>query len=227
VKPDPRLVRALSRCPLFSGVPLTDLRVLAGMARVRRLGAGEHLIEESTAGKDIFLVLSGRISVSLISSGRRKTINYVRPGEILGEIGFFTGRRSATCICEQPTEVAVVRYAELRRLIRRSTTLALNVIGILVRRLRAADAEIERLTFVPVLGRIAAVLLEHADDRGMVGLSVTGIAERVGATRETVSRGITRLVRIGVVHRAPGQRLQVPDPGRLRAVPGAAEACAA
>ena len=199
------------------------LRAVAALARVRRLSAGEHLIEESAAGEDIFLVLSGRISVSLISGGRRKTINYVRPGEILGEIGFFTGRRSATCICEEPTEVVVIPSSALRQLISCSPAVALNVIGILVRLLRAAETEIERLTFVAVLGRVAAVLLEHADDRGTVGLSITSIAERVGATRETVSREISRLVRIGVVRRTAGRRLQVADPVRLRAVPGVAK----
>jgi len=76
--------------------------------------------------------------------------------------------------------------------------LAMVIIGNLVKRLRGADRKIESLALVDVYGRVARLLLDHAEEvDGSLIVSKAPpkqeIARMIGASREMVSRVVKDL----------------------------------
>ena len=68
---------------------------------------------------------------------------------------------------------------------------------------------------------MSAVLLENANDRSEITMTVTALAERIGANRETTSRAVSELQKLNCISRGVSGRLTVTGPARLREIAGA------
>ncbi len=215
------LERCLAGTVLFNGLPPRDIARIVPLIRERTFRRGERIIAESTHGKDIYIVLSGRVVTYLSDRRKRKIVGYQTAGDVLGEVGFFTGHRSATCECLEDTVVGLLRHRDFHSFVTGNITVAFNIIELLARRLISANREISNLSFKPVLERMSAVLLENANDRGEIALTVTALAERIGANRETASRVVSELQKLNCISRGASGRLTVVNPARLREIAGA------
>ncbi|MFP5369009.1 MAG: cyclic nucleotide-binding domain-containing protein [Actinomycetes bacterium] len=72
--------------------------------RIRRLAAGERLVEQGQPGDELYLLLDGVLSVEVDG----EPLVEVGPGAILGERAIIEGgRRTATLTCVTPCRVAV------------------------------------------------------------------------------------------------------------------------
>ncbi|HQI77136.1 MAG TPA: Crp/Fnr family transcriptional regulator, partial [Candidatus Latescibacteria bacterium] len=94
------------------------------------------------------------------------------------------------------------------RLVERSPHMAIKVVAALTARLRKADRKIESLALMDVSGRVASVILQIAEERGVPsqrGICIhnppnqQAIANMAGTSRETVSRVMKRLKERGYV----------------------------
>lgn len=214
------LERCIAGTVLFKGLRPRDISRIVSHIREKTFRRGERIIAESTQGKDIYIVLSGKVVTYLSDRGKRKIVGFQSAGSVLGEVGFFTGRRSATCECLEDTVVGVLRHRDFRDFVTRNSTVAFNIIELLAQRLMNANREISNLSFKPVLERISGALLENADESGEVTLTVTGLAERVGANRETASRILSVLERLHHIRRSSGGRIAILNPEKLRELAG-------
>ena len=68
--------------PLFGALAPADAAALVARAQQRRIEAGELLIEQWDAGREVFVIVDGAFSVS--SDGRR--LSAVGPGDFVGEL---------------------------------------------------------------------------------------------------------------------------------------------
>jgi len=111
-------------------------------------------------------------------------------------------------------------------IIRHVPDVALHVIEVLARRLRAAEQEIEDLALRDVPARLASLLLRLAegygedDDRGIrlsFRLTHEDLAHMIGSTRETVTMIMNRFRDADLV-RVDRRVLIIPDRERLHAV---------
>src|SRR4051794_4162041 len=71
-------------------LPAEDLAAIAAAGRSRAVLRGEALVRQDAPSDTLFVVLSGRFSVSI--AGRSEAVAEVSVGETIGEIGFFAGR---------------------------------------------------------------------------------------------------------------------------------------
>jgi len=70
---------------------------------------GRLIIEEGGSGDWIYVVLSGRVELSKMVEGEKYVVEFVKPGEIFGELGFFGGiERSATAQAVGTTRVGII-----------------------------------------------------------------------------------------------------------------------
>ncbi|MBW1897255.1 MAG: TIGR02266 family protein [Deltaproteobacteria bacterium] len=70
---------------------------------------GQLIIEEGGAGDWIYVVLSGRVELSKMVGQKKYVIEFVKPGELFGELGFFGGiARAATAQAVGATRVGVI-----------------------------------------------------------------------------------------------------------------------
>ena len=148
-----------------------------------------------------------------------------RPGELIGEMAALGGqRRSATAVAIDDVEIGCLRADEFRRFLAQHPDSALVLMRMLIRRLFDATQEVVDLATQDSVGRVAKRLLELAAEHGSateagtrIDLSLTQdeLASWTGATRETVSRALRLMRRLGWVA-TDNRSIIVLDPGALR-----------
>lgn len=71
--------------PLFRGLPATQIRQLAALARQVRAPAGTRLFEEGGTARHFWLITAGRVALDALSPGDgRVTIETLGRGDVLG-----------------------------------------------------------------------------------------------------------------------------------------------
>jgi CRP-like cAMP-binding protein len=150
--------------------------------------------------------------VKLVAYGaeNREVVLAIRgPGELVGEMAALGGqRRTATVIAVDDVEVGILRAETLREFLLEHPDAAMVLMRMLVRRLTEATRDVVDLATQDSIGRVAKRLLELAADHGTpveggtrIELSLTQdeLASWTGATRETVSRALRLMRRLGWV----------------------------
>jgi len=79
---------ALEGSPLFHGMSSYQIRKTILLSELREYRAGEHLIEQGTMGRSMYLVIDGQIEVVRHDGAVEERRALLGPGEVFGEIGF-------------------------------------------------------------------------------------------------------------------------------------------
>jgi len=209
---------SLKAVPLFAGLSEPDIATLAEAAIVRTFPKNTIVVTEGERSDSLYVILSGRVKVFVSDEGGRDLVlNVVGAGEYFGELSLDEGPRSASVATLEPSKVAVIPNERLKAFLTSHPAAALPLIRVLIGRTRRATESLKNLAMLDVYGRVAKLLLELArevDGRLIVEERLTqqDIGERVGASREMVSRILKDLTAGGyigsengkiVVHRRP------------------------
>jgi CRP/FNR family cyclic AMP-dependent transcriptional regulator len=170
------------------------LREIASQGGVRQYPANAVLINEGDSSDALFILLSGRVKVySTNPDGKEIVINMHGVGEYVGELALDGGMRSASVMTLEPTTCSVVTAGNLRRFIDAHPDFAHHLILKLIRRVRHATDSVKSLALQDVYGRVVQFLYQTSSEVNGVRvldepLTQQQIAERVGSSREMVSR---------------------------------------
>jgi CRP-like cAMP-binding protein len=213
--------------PFLRQLAADDADALIAQSRRRSVRKAEPILRVGAAGDDALLVFEGRVKLVAYGAENREVVLAIRgPGELVGEMAALGAqRRTATVIAVDDVEVGILRAEDLRAFMLEHPDAALVLIRMLVRRLTEATRDVIDLATQDSIGRVAKRLLEFAADHGTpvdggirIELSLTQdeLASWTGATRETVSRALRLMRRLGWV--ATDQRLiTILDADALRA----------
>ena len=177
-----------------------ELAALAASALVRRFPKNAVLINEGEQGDSLFIVIEGRLKVYASNeAGKEVVIDFHGPGECVGEMSLDGAPRSASVVTTEPTTCAIVGRGQFREFIRDHPDCALYLIMKLIQRARRATENLKSLALSDVYGRLLRLLGDLArdeDGRQVVAERLTqqDIAERIGASRDMVSRLLKDLV---------------------------------
>ena len=196
------------------------LRALAARGEARRYRKGTLLIQEGDQGDTLYLIARGRLrAFSAGENGREITYGVYGPGEYLGEMSLDGGPRSASVETLEASECMVVTRRTLLDHIARHPDFALELLAKVIRRARAATLSARQLALNDVYGRLRALLDELAGPPDAQGVRLIGerlshreLAERLGCSREMVSRVMKDLERGG--YWVPPGQLMGPLPPR-------------
>lgn len=200
----------LRRIPLFSELSETELRELLAVSEKRRYPKGNIVLYRGDAGRIIYLILTGCVSVVLNDErGKEVILRKLEPGNYFGEMAVFDRMpRSATVITSEESEFLIVTENAIKGLIERNPKIALKLIREMSIRLRETNDQLSDLALLDVKGRIAKILLKLtrkcAIEKG-VGYVVVSrppvkeISAMSGASRETVSRVLGDFSREGII----------------------------
>jgi CRP/FNR family cyclic AMP-dependent transcriptional regulator len=184
------------------------LRELAAQGTVRRYRANTTLIEEGDRGDTLFVVLSGSLRIFCADlNGREITLGFYGPGEYVGEMSLDGGLRSASVTTEEASVCAVVTGQALRQHLATNPEFTLELIRRLIRRTRLATESARSLALLDAYGRLVRLLdglaVARADGTRVVEQKLThqDIAQRIGCSRELVSRLLKDLQKGGYVAR--------------------------
>ena len=122
-----------------------DLRGLLGMAREWHLPAGSVLFEEGGEGRSCFVLVRGRVDVSLTVGRRRHVLRTIGPGTTFGEMSMLEGLpRSASCSARTDGLALELGRDRVEALLADGSPLALRLLEMLTRRLVAALRNADR-----------------------------------------------------------------------------------
>lgn len=108
-----RRLQVLAACPVLSGAPPEDLRLLAEMALCVRPARGEILFSAGDLADGVYVVASGRLGV--LPAGEPEPTRMLGPVELLGEYGMaIDAVRTATVRAEEDSELLFVDYFRFR-----------------------------------------------------------------------------------------------------------------
>ncbi len=99
----------LDNSPLFHGMTSYQVRKAILISELNEVAAGTRLIEQGTMGSSMYLVVSGELEVVRRDGGVERRLALLKPGDVLGEIGFIRAtRRTADVRTLGP--VSVLRF---------------------------------------------------------------------------------------------------------------------
>lgn len=220
--------RALAGNVVFGALETAELDALMAYGTNRRCDAGQVIFEKGDAGDSMMVVLSGRVRIgSYLPHGREAILNFLGPGEVLGEIAMLDGKpRSADAVAAEPTALYVLQRRELIPFFEAHPAVTLRIVEVLCERLRRATEMVEELLCLSSGPRIAIALLRIAEDHAVqrdgtlaleVKLSQSELGNHVGLGRESVNRQLQAWRKLGILDDGNG-RITVLQPQRLQAI---------
>ena len=109
---------------------------------ITEYGVDDVIFEEGSTGRELYVVLDGKIDIAKDSGATRTTIVTLGKGEFFGEMAVIDGSsRSATAIAAAPkTKVMRINHARFVYLVSQQPAFALMIMDALSKRLRASNA---------------------------------------------------------------------------------------
>jgi CRP/FNR family transcriptional regulator, cyclic AMP receptor protein len=216
-------VRELLRTvPIFSELADVDIDSLAQLAMRRHFAKDTPVFFEHEEGDSFFMILEGRIKVTILGDdGREVILSMLGPGDFFGEMALLDDEtRSATAIAVEDCELLSLQRSDFEGAVASRTSISSALIKVLSARLRRANHQISTLALLDVYGRVARVLLDMARDEGrrlrdgriaFRRATHQEIANRIGTTRETVTRMMKDLERQGLIQAEAKEFIIGPD----------------
>ena len=185
----------LTKVPLFADLDETELAKISSKAVTKRYPRNTTIINEGDISDSLYIILSGGVRVYLSDmEGKEVTLNDQGPGEFFGEMALLdSAPRSASVVTTGKTQLSIISKTDFEEFVIQHPQTLLKILQGSIRRLRALTENVRSLALLDVYGRVARVLLQLAEQEDGAlkirsGLTQQEIANRVGASREMVSR---------------------------------------
>ena len=208
------IVELLGKAALFGSLSEVDRAAIAGRMRRVRFEPDQMIFSRGDPARDLYLVLEGRIRISVLSSdGRELSFDHVGPGDIFGEIATLDGgNRSAGATVIARVEAMALPQRALLELIESNPKVAIAAIHFLCSRLRETNQTLESIALHRIEVRLARLMLSAlrlqspgSEGRSVpldLGMSQGELALLVGASRPKVNIALTALEDMGAITRA-------------------------
>jgi CRP/FNR family transcriptional regulator, dissimilatory nitrate respiration regulator len=200
------ILGTVAQIPLFEELPPPPPEDLIMILTDQVFRKGEVIFSEGEEGKGFYVVIQGRVKVYKLSpDGKEQILHIFGQGEPFGEVPVFTGQRfPAHAEAMEESRVFFFPKQSFVNLIKQNPALALNMLGILSRRLRRFAALIDDLSLKEVPGRLAAYLLflsKQKKGSKDLELSITKaqLASLLGTIPETLSRILAKMAVQGLI----------------------------
>lgn len=209
--------------PLFSGLSPNDLCKLLSTSSIRRYPDPTTLFLEGEPADRFFVVMDGKVKLfRLCEDGREAVISVISPGESFVEAAILdndTFPVGAATISD--ARLLVVRTESLLRQINESPNLAINMLGVMARRMRGNVTLLHKLSVMSTAERLADFLIDLAEtDNNKANITLpmnkSLIAAELGMQPETFSRALVKLKSVGVKN--IGLDVMIEDMSALKAM---------
>lgn len=200
------------------------MRAFAAQGSLVRFAAGQTLCEEGAPSQWVFSITAGVASLhKALPDGRRQTIGFLFPGDLLG----LTPGSAHECGAEAIADVEACRFARPRFMAALDEYPALRprLLHMTATELAAAQDHMLLLGRKTAGERVASFLLQLSqraashdlpDNPVLLPMRRTVIADYLGLTVETVSRTFTHLARAGVIETLNKSTIRIVSANALR-----------
>lgn len=220
----------LTRPDFFCGFSHTGLRALDQFSHKSTLPAGAILFVEGQSPRGAFILCSGRVNLSTTSrEGKILILKTAVAGEALGLSAAISGvGYEVTAETATPCQINFIDRKHLLELMSSHSEVGMHTSQCLSREFQVAYRDIHDLVLTRTsAGKLAKLLLSQSpppevdDTEVRINSSMTHeeMAQRIGASRETVTRLLSSLKRRQLI-RHDGPMLVIRDRAALEALAG-------
>jgi predicted acylesterase/phospholipase RssA/CRP-like cAMP-binding protein len=218
----PELNAFLADIPFFASLDEATRLELAEQLEPVHVAAGEVIFRQGDTGEGLFLVVSGRLRVSVAADGPERMLYDLGRGAIVGEMALLTDRpRAATVHAVRDSDLLLLRVSSFTSLLERSPALVTGMMRLLVDRVLAVDQllTVERPQALPP-GRTIAVACagRNPGPATLVAGRLAAQLARAGAVFRVDADVVARQLGAGAAQRGPGESGRAELTGWLHAV---------
>ncbi len=207
------VAQLLSKTTLFGKLPADVQAKVAQQMRPVSFGSGQQIFSRGDPGTETYLVLDGRVRLSIISlDGRELAFTHAGPGDIFGEIAALDGgARTADATAVGAVKALSLSRAQINTFVETSPAFAKAAIDLLCRRLREGDQQLEVIALHRIEVRLARYLLSAVRQQHgaappispaiSLGISQGELALVLGASRPKVNAALMMLEDTGAITR--------------------------
>jgi CRP-like cAMP-binding protein len=138
----------LKKTALFSSIKTSELRAVASIVEELSFHYGDEIVKENDPGDSAYIIKEGRVKiVKKTPDNQLVKLADLSAGEFFGEMSLFDDEaRSATAYAQTPCILLRLMRDDLMDVLTEYPSIAVELIKIFVKRLRAADARIDQDT---------------------------------------------------------------------------------
>jgi len=205
------VVELLARTPLFGLLDEPDRAAVVARMRRVQFEPNQMIFSRGDPGRDLYLVLEGRIRLSVLTSeGRELSFDHSGPGHIFGEIATLDGgERTAGATAISRVQAMALPQEVMLDLIGRNPKVATAAIRFLCQRLCDTDQRLEAIALHRIEVRLARLMLSFLklqkvapkDGKAKLdlGMSQSELGLLIGASRPKVNLAMTALEDMGAI----------------------------
>jgi CRP/FNR family transcriptional regulator len=193
-------IKLISTIPLFDGLPAEQLDAIRQIAVEKRYNKGQTIFSEGDKTTGFFVIVDGRVKIYKMSSeGKEQILHIFEAGQSFGEVTVFSGQQMpANAQTLAKTHLLLFARNAFVNLVTSNTSLALNLLAIMSKKLRQFAAQIENLSLKEIPARLASYLIYLAEEQGtpdavVLNVSKGQLASLLGTIPETLSRIFAKL----------------------------------
>jgi len=198
----------LKKIDLFADISDSAMAALQRCAKQHKYAKNSIIVTEGDTHSNFYVVVSGTLKVFVHGDdGRQVTLNQLGPGDYFGELALIDGApRSASVMTQSATVLDVISQQDFQQFLATDQAASLVMMKALVRRIRVLTNSVRDLALLDVYGRVANLLQQGAasDTNQTLKLTHQEIADRVGSSREMVSRIMRELALGGYIEQTTG-----------------------
>lgn len=197
---------ALQQVPFFADLNPEELAQLSARLVPRRFSAGQIIFHHGDPGGLLYIISKGKIKITYSTlDGQEALLAILGANDFFGELALLDeAPRSATAEALESTEALTLHREDFIGFIRNNPDFSLHVLQTLTQRIRNLNNQISDIFFLDLPARLARVLLNLAEQHGVVteqgirvelSLTQTDLAEMTGATRVSINKALGRFRR--------------------------------
>jgi len=206
-KIDPEVLR---RNELLGQLAPDEMDELLDLARTQKFTANQTIFQKQDPGDSLYAIVHGRVGITTESPGGKAIfLNMLKTGEVFGEIALLDGKeRTANAVALEDSELIRIDRSAFMPFLERHPALAIRLMAVLCGRIRWTSGIIEDTIFLDIPHRLAKRLVTLASQYGKragdttridVRLSQESLGQMLGATRESINKGLKSLEHKGLI----------------------------
>ena len=211
----------LRAIPIFAEIDESALARIARLGVRKKYKKSNMILLEEEAGNALFVIVSGKVKiVRTDDDGREVILSILGESDFFGEMSMLDGlARSASAVATSKAELFMTHRQDFLKLLHDYPPVTVALLQELTMRLRKADSQIKSLSLKDATGRVANVVLQLADDIGVIRKGRVEIddmplqqdlANMAGTSRETISRTMHTFIKKGHLE-MQGNKLIIKD----------------
>lgn len=203
------LKTVLKTVPLFASFCEADLQNLSSLLRLKRIEKGENLFRQGDEGTALYIVMQGRIKISLSRHMEKMTLAILGQGEFLGEMALLDGQpRSADAVALEDSHLYALNREDFLSFLINNDHAVRAILNSLSMRLRKTDDLLAEMCFLSLSARLAKKLVDLvesqiADDKNCrecsLKISQQELGDILGVSRESINKELKILRDKGIL----------------------------